>query len=96
MAMRLRATRLLRQAVRDGIVTPWPICAMPACRRGDVVAHHTAYDYGDALFVTWLCRQHHAQLHVEFLYNRRPTAAERRKERKLWHSKDQSNQKHGF
>lgn len=62
---RIAASRALNNAVRDGRVSPWPICAMPGCERTRVDAHHP--DYSRPLDVVWLCTRHHHALHLEFL-----------------------------
>lgn len=51
----------LGNAVRDGKVTPWPICAISECDRKPV-AHHPNYDA--PLDVVWLCQAHHKQAHA--------------------------------
>lgn len=51
----------LGNAVRDGRVIPWPVCAMPDCDKKPE-AHHP--DYGQPLQVVWLCRAHHMQAHA--------------------------------
>ena len=54
----------LHRAIYAGIVTPWPVCALPECSRTDVEAHHA--DYSNPLGVTWLCSTHHRRLHGDF------------------------------
>lgn len=54
------ANYLLRNAVRDGRVTKWPVCAVPECSEKPE-AHHA--DYDNPLGVTWLCKQHHKECH---------------------------------
>ena len=51
----------LGNAVRDGKVVPWPVCAVPECDRRPV-AHHP--DYDRPLDVVWLCQAHHKQAHA--------------------------------
>lgn len=51
----------LGNAVRDGRVDTWPVCAMPDCDR-EPEAHHTHYDA--PLDVVWLCPAHHRQAHA--------------------------------
>lgn len=84
--MRHRAHRLLRDAVRSGLVKPWPLCAMPDCPRSDVVAHQSAYGFGDALYVTWLCRHHHVQLHLDFIrtYKKKGSTRRRQERQAYW------------
>lgn len=48
-------------AVRDGRLVPWPVCAMPECSLKPV-AHHP--DYSRPLDVVWLCQAHHKQAHA--------------------------------
>ena len=52
----------LNNALRDGRVTPWPVCALPTCDRHDPEAHHP--DYDSPLAVVWLCPPHHKQAHA--------------------------------
>lgn len=52
----------LGNAVRDGRVVPWPVCAVPECCRTDAQAHHP--DYSRPLDVVWLCPSHHKQAHA--------------------------------
>jgi hypothetical protein len=47
-------------AVRDGRVIPWPVCAVPECC-GKPQGHHA--DYSLPLDVTWLCDHHHKETH---------------------------------
>jgi hypothetical protein len=51
----------LGNAVRDGRVIPWPVCAIPDCNCKPE-AHHP--DYGRPLDVVWLCRKHHKGAHA--------------------------------
>jgi hypothetical protein len=48
-------------AVRDGKLTPWPVCLVPTCSRKPE-AHHP--DYSRPLDVVWLCPAHHKQAHA--------------------------------
>jgi hypothetical protein len=59
--LRRAAQIALRNAVRDGRVIPWPVCAVPDCEETKVEAHHP--DYGQPLQVVWLCSAHHKQCH---------------------------------
>lgn len=59
---RRKAQVALGNAVRDGRVIRWPVCAMPECESRPV-AHHP--DYGNPLSVVWLCQTHHKRLHAE-------------------------------
>lgn len=52
----------LGNAVRDGRVTPWPVCAIPDCCSTKPQAHHP--DYSRPLDVVWLCQAHHKQAHA--------------------------------
>lgn len=52
----------LGNAVRDGRVFKWPVCAMPCCDSTRPVAHHC--DYDRPLDVVWLCQAHHKQAHA--------------------------------
>jgi hypothetical protein len=51
----------LGNAVRRGLVTPWPVCAIPECC-SKPEAHHP--DYDRPLDVVWLCPAHHKQAHA--------------------------------
>lgn len=51
----------LGNAVRDGRVIPWPVCAVPECGERPE-AHHPNYDA--PLDVVWLCPVHHKQTHA--------------------------------
>lgn len=51
----------LGNAVRRGLVTPWPACAVPECS-DKPEAHHP--DYSAPLAVSWLCSAHHKQAHA--------------------------------
>jgi len=48
-------------AVRDGRLIPWPVCAIPDCC-AKPEAHHP--DYSRPLDVVWLCQAHHKQAHA--------------------------------
>lgn len=48
-------------AIRDGRLTPWPVCAVPECDRKPH-GHHA--DYARPLDVVWLCPTHHKQAHA--------------------------------
>lgn len=52
----------LGNAVRDGRVTPWPVCAVPECNHKPE-AHHP--DYDAPLAVVWLCPSHHKRVHSQ-------------------------------
>lgn len=53
----------LGNAVRKGLVTPWPVCSHPlGCECTKVEAHHP--DYDSPLDVVWLCPAHHKQAHA--------------------------------
>lgn len=58
---RAKARYALGNAVRDGKVIPWPICAVPECA-DKPQAHHP--DYTRPLDVVWLCEEHHRQAHA--------------------------------
>jgi hypothetical protein len=58
---RKKAHTALGNAVRDGRVMPWPVCAIPDCKDRPE-AHHAQYD--DPLSVVWLCSSHHKQAHA--------------------------------
>lgn len=51
----------LGNAVRDGRLIPWPVCAVPACC-GRPHGHHP--DYSRPLDVVWLCDKHHKEVHA--------------------------------
>lgn len=51
----------LGNAIRDGKVTPWPVCAVPECS-DKPEAHHP--DYSAPLAVVWLCTPHHRATHA--------------------------------
>lgn len=58
---RRKAQLALGNAVRDGRVIPWPVCALPECDKAPE-AHHP--DYSRPLDVVWLCPAHHKQAHA--------------------------------
>lgn len=58
---RRAAHTALGNAVRDGRVIPWPVCAVPGCS-SKPEAHHP--DYSAPLDVVWLCSAHHKQAHA--------------------------------
>lgn len=62
--LRRAANTILGNAVRDGRVRPWPVCAVPECKRKRVEGHHP--DYDRPLDVVWLCSQHHRECHKLF------------------------------
>jgi len=58
---RRQAQVIVGNAVRDGHLVPWPVCAVPECNCKPE-AHHP--DYSKPLDVTWLCPAHHKQAHA--------------------------------
>lgn len=58
---RSKARVALGNAVRDGRVIPWPVCAVPECC-GKPQGHHP--DYSLPLDVVWLCDAHHKAAHA--------------------------------
>ncbi len=58
---RRKASHIVGNAVRDGKLIPWPVCAMPECFLKPQ-AHHP--DYSRPLDVVWLCDAHHKQAHA--------------------------------
>lgn len=58
---RKRAQSAVSNAIRDGRMERWPVCAIPECERKPE-AHHP--DYDRPLDVVWLCRPHHQQAHA--------------------------------
>lgn len=58
---KIAARNKLSNAVRDGRVTPWPVCAVPECA-GKPEGHHP--DYSQPLSVVWLCNSHHREVHA--------------------------------
>ena len=57
---RRTASHIVGNAVRDGRLVPWPVCALPECE-GNPQGHHA--DYSRPLDVVWLCPKHHRQAH---------------------------------
>jgi hypothetical protein len=57
---RERARNAVNNAIRDGKLIPWPVCALPDCDAAPE-AHHAHYD--DPLSVVWLCDHHHKEAH---------------------------------
>ncbi len=57
---RRNASHQVNNAVRDGKLEPWPVCAVPSCC-SKPEAHHP--DYSKPLDVVWLCRKHHYGAH---------------------------------
>lgn len=56
-----KAHNAVNNAVRDGRLIPWPVCAIPeCCSRPE--AHHP--DYTRPLDVVWLCAKHHREAHA--------------------------------
>lgn len=58
---RRKASTTVHNAIRDGKLTPWPVCAIPECSCKPE-AHHP--DYSRPLDVVWLCDGHHKKAHV--------------------------------
>lgn len=58
---RKKAQYAVNNAIRDGRLTKWPICALPECNKPPE-AHHP--DYSQPLSVVWLCSAHHKQAHA--------------------------------
>ena len=58
---RRKANIALDNAVRDGLVVPWPVCAVPECC-SKPHGHHP--DYSRPLDVVWLCDGHHKEAHA--------------------------------
>jgi len=58
---RRKASHIVGNAVRDGKLIPWPVCAVPECS-DKPQAHHP--DYSRPLDVVWLCPLHHKQTHA--------------------------------
>lgn len=57
---RTKARYAVSNAIRDGRLSPWPVCAVPECAEKPE-AHHP--DYSRPLDVVWLCGSHHKQAH---------------------------------
>lgn len=57
---RMRAHTAVNNAIRDGRLIPWPVCAIPECTCAPE-AHHP--DYSRPLDVVWLCDGHHKEAH---------------------------------
>ena len=58
---RRKASHIVGNSIRDGRLTPWPVCAVPDCC-GKPEGHHP--DYSRPLDVVWLCDAHHKQAHA--------------------------------
>jgi len=58
---RRKASHIVSNAIRDGKLIPWPVCAIPECC-DKPQAHHP--DYSRPLDVVWLCDYHHKQAHA--------------------------------
>lgn len=58
---RKRASTAVHNAIRDGKLIPWPVCAVPECC-GKPQGHHP--DYSRPLDVVWLCGKHHKEAHA--------------------------------
>ena len=58
---RRKASHIVSNAIRDGKLIRWPVCALPECDRKPH-AHHP--DYDRPLDVVWLCPKHHKQAHA--------------------------------
>lgn len=56
------ARRLYSKAVRNGIIKRKP-CEREKCGEEKVEGHHP--DYSNPLYLEWLCRKHHAQVHKD-------------------------------
>ena len=61
----LAAWRTFNHAKNKGLVTPWPVCAVPECCETRLQAHHP--DYSRPLDVVWLCQVHHKAAHKAHL-----------------------------
>lgn len=61
----------VNNAVRDGRLIPWPVCAVPECSQKPE-AHHP--DYSHPLDVVWLCDKHHKEAHAIERAERRKAA----------------------
>lgn len=58
---RRKASIAVGNAVRDGRLIRWPVCAIPECS-DKPQGHHP--DYSRPLDVVWLCPSHHRQAHA--------------------------------
>jgi hypothetical protein len=58
---RRKASTMVGNAIRDGKLIPWPVCAVPECC-DKPEGHHP--DYSRPLDVVWLCDAHHKQAHA--------------------------------
>lgn len=58
---RRKASHIVGNAIRDGKLIPWPVCAVPECA-DKPQAHHP--DYSRPLDVVWLCPAHHKAAHA--------------------------------
>ena len=58
---RKKASTAVHNAIRDGKLIPWPVCAVPECC-GKPQGHHP--DYSRPLDVVWLCDAHHKAAHA--------------------------------
>lgn len=58
---RRKASHMVGNAIRDGKLIPWPVCAVPDCF-GKPQGHHP--DYSRPLDVVWLCDKHHKEVHA--------------------------------
>jgi len=58
---RRKASLIVGNAIRDGKLIPWPVCAVPECN-GKPQGHHP--DYSRPLDVVWLCSKHHTEAHA--------------------------------
>jgi hypothetical protein len=61
-SLKEHARYAVQSAQRAGKLAPLP-CII--CGDTKVEAHHASYDPQDRLSVTWLCSQHHKQVHTE-------------------------------
>ena len=58
---RRKASHIVNNAIKNGKLIPWPVCAIPECQ-GKPQGHHP--DYSRPLDVVWLCPKHHKQAHA--------------------------------
>lgn len=58
---RVRAHNAISKAILRGKLVPWPVCEVPECS-AKPQAHHP--HYGAPLLVTWLCDEHHKEVHA--------------------------------